>query len=233
MKRFNIVLPREDGSVEVHPMKDWLRRHPEHLPPEMNPSTSTSHQLRNTLKKRGWTVEELANEVRLFMPGHTAGPAVDSLLGLDDDTAAPDSSVAFALEAQLRDFIAQNLKNIAVAGQSLKLYVDQTGREGIEYPTDVGPIDILAESRTGGFFVFELKLDHGADRALGQLARYMGWVKRHLAGSLSVNGVIVAREIDDKLRYAASVIPNVTLLEYEIDFRVRESRLDEEPERAG
>lgn len=233
MKRFNIVVPREDGSVEVHPMKDWLRRHPEQLPPEMNPSISTSHQLRNTLRKRGWGVEELATEVRLFMPGHAAGPTVDALLGAGEDTEAPDNGVAFALEAQLRDFIARNLKNIPVAGQFLKLYVDQTGREGIEYATDVGPIDILAEVQKGGFFVFELKLDRGPDRALGQLARYMGWVRRHLAGSLSVNGVIVARNIDDKLRYAASVIPNVTLLEYEIDFRVRESRLEEHTDGAG
>ena len=27
MKRFNIVVAREDGGVEVFPMKEWLRQH--------------------------------------------------------------------------------------------------------------------------------------------------------------------------------------------------------------
>lgn len=211
-------------------MKEWLRRHPEHLPSGMNPSTSTSHALRNTLKKRGWAVEELATEVRLFLPGHSSGTAVEDLLGAADEEEAADSSVAFALEAQLRDFISHNLKSIPVAGQSLKLYVDPSGRDGIEYPTDVGPIDILAQAEHGGLFVFELKLARGPDRAFGQLARYMGWVKCKLAGTLPVKGVIVARSIHDKLRYAASIIPDVTLLEYEVEFRVREARLQESGE---
>ena len=80
--------------------------------------------------------------------------------------------------------------------------------------------DILATDEAGSFFVFELKLDRGPDRALGQLARYMGWVKMHLAGERDVRGVVVARSIDEKLRYAVCVIPNVALLEYEVDFRL-------------
>ena len=227
MRRFNIVVPRADGGVEVHPMKDWLRRHPEHVPGGMNPSSSTSHQLRDSLRQRGWQVEELPEEVRLFMPGQSAGATVDALLGSGvEEEGAADASVAFGLEAQLRDFIAHNLKSIPIAGQVLRLYVDPGGREGVEYPTDVGVIDILAQAPQSGFFVFELKLERGADRALGQLARYMGWVKLKLAGALAVHGVIVARAIDEKLRYAASIIPNVTLLEYEVEFRVREAKVE-------
>ncbi len=69
--------------------------------------------------------------------------------------------------------------------------------------------------------MFEVKLDRGPDRALGQLARYMGWVKSHLAGANTEFGVLVARSIDERLRYAAAVIPNVALLEYEVQFTVR------------
>jgi hypothetical protein len=36
-----------------------------------------------------------------------------------------------------------------------------------------------------------------------------------------VFGVVVAKLIDDKLRYAASVIPNVSLLEYEVEFHLK------------
>ena len=71
------------------------------------------------------------------------------------------------------------------------------------------------------FVVFELKLDRGPDAAIGQIARYMGWVKHNLAGERSVRGVIVARTLDEKLRYAASVIPNITLFEYNVSFTLQ------------
>lgn len=226
MQRFNVVVPRPDGGVEVHPMKEWLRRNPQHIPPGMNPTSSTSHQLRNALKKRGWQVQESADEVRLLMPGGSgAGAVVDAVLGTpgegdhaDDEAAA----AAFALEAQLRDFIAQNLGRIPINGKHLALFTDSSGRQGIEYPTGVGPIDILAVDDAGDLVVFELKLERGPDRALGQLARYMGWVKLNLANGRNVDGVVVARSIDERLRYAAAVISNVALLEYEVEFRVRD-----------
>lgn len=100
--------------------------------------------------------------------------------------------------------------------------MDESGRSGREYPTGVGPIDILAIDDAGNFLVFELKLDQGPDSALGQLARYLGWVKTHLAGDRAVCGVVVARSIDQRLRYAACVFPNVALLEYEVHFSVRD-----------
>jgi hypothetical protein len=133
-----------------------------------------------------------------------------------------DELASFALEAQLRDFIIGNISRVPIKETRLHLYRDSSGRLGKEYPTAVGPIDILAVDKGGNFFVFELKLGRGADRVLGQLARYMGWVKTNLARDTEVNGVVVAQTIDEKLRYAARVMSRITLLEYEVDFRVRE-----------
>jgi hypothetical protein len=56
VKRFNVVISKSDGGVEVYPMKEWLRQHPEHIPAGLDGMTSTSHELRNGLKKRGWSV---------------------------------------------------------------------------------------------------------------------------------------------------------------------------------
>jgi len=56
MKRFNVLIPKEDGGVEVYPMKEWLRQHPDHMPPGLDGASSTSHELRIGLKKRGWSV---------------------------------------------------------------------------------------------------------------------------------------------------------------------------------
>lgn len=61
--------------------------------------------------------------------------------------------------------------------------------------------------------VFELKLSKGPDRAVGQVLRYMGWISKHLA-SEKVSGVIVAHEIDEKLKYAISAVGNITVFEY-------------------
>lgn len=117
------------------------------------------------------------------------------------------------------------LPQIPVGGRRLRVYRDAAGRRGVEYPTGVGPIDLLATDKAGNFFVFELKLDRGPDTAFGQLARYMGWVKANLAGRRDVRGVVVARRIDEKLRYAASIAPDVALLEYEVNLKVRDAGL--------
>lgn len=227
MKRFNVVTPKDDGGVELHPMKEWLRQHPEHIPTGLDATQSTSHMLRNGLKKCGWIVQESPTEVRLLMPGNSVLAAgIQDILGTvdeveDDNEEAETAEAAFGLEYQLRDFIAQNLEAIPVEGRKLKLYVDPTGRDGVEYPTAVGPIDILAIDDSGNFVVFELKRARSPDHTIGQLSRYMGWVKRTIGAGKGVNGVIVARVISGNLRYAIGVIPNVSLFEYQVSFQLK------------
>jgi hypothetical protein len=146
----------------------------------------------------------------------------ESLPPAPDESPVDADLTAFAMEGQLRDFIIENLGQIQINASRLRLYRNAEGRDGKEYPTDVGQIDILAVDDVGNLFVFELKLDRGPDRALGQLARYMGWVKVHLAAGRDVRGIVVARSIDERLQYAACVIPNVSLLQYEVEFRLHD-----------
>lgn len=140
--------------------------------------------------------------------GENLGPAVETV------EAASDAYGVFALEAHLRDYLAKNLPKLAGHDGALSLYRTDD-RDGVEFQTDVGPIDILATGN-GDLYVFELKLARGPDSALGQILRYMGWVKKHLAGESNVFGVIVASDISEKLRYAATQVPNVRLMEYEL-----------------
>lgn len=123
-------------------------------------------------------------------------------------------SSLFALESHLRDYLAKNLNSTVTFHSPLSVV-------GVEYSTDVGPIDLLAKNSTGDYYVFELKLDRGADAALGQLLRYMGWCSKHLSKGRKVFGVILAAEISDKLRYAASLVPGITLLEYQLQIQVQ------------
>jgi len=223
VKRFNIAISRSDGGVEMYPMKEWLRQHPEHVPTGLDATGSTSHQLRDGLRKRGWSVDETPTAVRLIIPGTTdAESVISNVLGGEGDAEQGDADeLSFALEHQLRDFIAQNLSAIDIIGKRLRLYVDPTGRDGIEFPSAVGPIDILAVDETGAFVVFELKRARSPDHAVGQLARYMGWVKQTVGKGQDVRGVIVAKTVTDNLRYAVSVVPNVSVFEYEVEFHLR------------
>lgn len=148
---------------------------------------------------------------------------------MDPEPEAGDETQGgtFAVEAHLRDYLARNLPTLDNGKTPLSLYVSEDGRGGVEFQTDVGPIDILCVSPSGDFYVFELKLSKGHDAALGQILRYMGWVKRHLSGTHRVFGVVVASEVGKKLRYAATQIPNVRLMEYELSVNLRACALEE------
>ena len=227
-KRFLIVTKGPTGGIELHRMKEWLRQHRSELPAGMTPEHRNSHQLRDLLKRQGWTVNETHDEVRIVSPEVANDADAVSVLGEPSDEEPPldaEEQLEFALESHLRDFIARNLETLPIASKRLKLFADQSKRNGIEYPTEVGPIDILANDQHGNFVVFELKLSRGPDRAMGQLLRYMGWVKKSLAGEHEVHGIIVARDMDEKLRYASVPVPNVSLLEYEVNFQLRAADL--------
>ena len=69
--------------------------------------------------------------------------------------------------------------------------------------------------------VVELKRGRSADRVIGQVARYMGWVRAHIAThGQDVEGIVVVHEHDDRLRYAAASVPGLTILTYQITFRL-------------
>lgn len=140
------------------------------------------------------------------------------------DVEPTSGSEIFALESHLRDYMAKYMRTLSGLG-NVSLYKAE-GRDGVEFQTDVGPIDILATDDDGNFVVFELKLTKGPDACLGQILRYMGWVDRHLANGKSVKGIIVASEIPKKLRYAVTQVPNVSLMEYSISFAIKPVALE-------
>lgn len=149
----------------------------------------------------------------------TVADGEDIEMSQANDLSAENS--LFALESHLRDFLAKNLSTVNGFGSMLSIYVSEDGRDGVEFQTDVGPIDILAVDEAGQLVVLELKLGRGPDATLGQILRYMGWVSKHLAGGKDVKGIIVASEIPMKLRYAVSQVLSVRLMEYDLSFSVR------------
>ncbi|MGO7153832.1 endonuclease NucS domain-containing protein [Rhizobium leguminosarum] len=223
VQRHSVVIPKDDGGLEIYPLKDWLRQNPQYLPAGFDATRSTSHQLRGALKQAGWAMQETPDEVRMISPSSAGGMhVVEELLGGAEDSIGEveESSSYFSLEYQLRDFLAANLGSIDFGGRKLRLYVDPMGRDGIEYPSAVGPIDILAIDEHGAFFVFELKRAQSADRALGQIARYMGWIKQTIGRDKDVSGIIVSKSVSRNLKYARIVMPNIYLFECAVSFSV-------------
>ena len=157
--------------------------------------------------------------------------ALDVYVSRNDlEAAAAVKKSLGASAAELRSFkrmmidertLEDNIeKNFADFGKRIGI---QLKLEGRQYPTTVGPIDLLGRDRkTGQYVVVELKRGRSADKVFGQLSRYMGWVRKNLAEGEDVVGVIVASKIDDKLRAARDAHhTTVHLVEFESKMSVK------------
>jgi hypothetical protein len=131
----------------------------------------------------------------------------------------PPNGHGFAAEDHLREYLAQHL---AVIEAGLQLFVDDDDTIGIEYMTPIGRIDLLAVDVNGGLVVIELKVGRGPDAVCGQILRYTGWVKRHLARGRRVRGCIIAQHISDRIRYAMADVADIFLKEYELHMTLRD-----------
>jgi hypothetical protein len=157
----------------------------------------------------------LPNKVQLPSAGGGTVTVTD-----DDDEAdasayepLPGSS-QFALERDLQRYLADNLHIIE---PGLTLFQDED-ISGLEYPAGGGRrIDILAKDAAGNFVVLELKVEKGYDRVVGQLLRYMNWVRKELAEpGQRVRGIIVCRTMSEDLILACASIQDVDLFEYRL-----------------
>lgn len=135
----------------------------------------------------------------------------------DSEDEGPVTADGFAFERDLQNYLVKNIGRIE---PGLRLY-EEEGITGVEFPVGGRRIDILGIDAQGSYVVLELKVSRGFDRVVGQLLRYMAWVEQNMDNSKPVRGIIVAKEITNDLKLAASRIPNVRLIEYELDFRLR------------
>ncbi len=117
-------------------------------------------------------------------------------------------------EKAVEDYLVVNLD---VIGKKIGAELHLVGRQ---YSTTVGPIDILCKmKKSGEYVVVELKKGRTGDKVYGQCSRYMGWVKKNLAGGKEVHGVIVGKTIDDKLKSARDAhATKVTLMTFQMKF---------------
>lgn len=127
----------------------------------------------------------------------------------------------FYMEKQLEDFIIQNWSNTEL-GKKYDLIIEEGEMISQQFRTEIGPIDILAKDKTTkSFVVIELKKNQTSDDTIGQLTRYMGWIKNAKKDN-KVKGIIIAGQYDKKLEYALKMVPNTEVFLYEVSFILKE-----------
>jgi hypothetical protein len=148
-------------------------------------------------------------------------PSQRTPLATDDE---PEEGNEFAYESDLRDFLAKNLNLVR---RDLRLYSEE-GITGVEFPAGNRFIDILAVTPENNYVVIELKVSRGYDRVIGQLLRYMGWIRLNQAEpGQSVTGIIISREITQDLLLACHGLPNIELFEYQLSVSLKKVSLEE------
>ncbi len=178
--------------------------------------SSFSESLKNSSGSVGTVCDltKYSTEIESLIGGQTQPVTSNQLLGEETDP------LFFALEKHLEDFLVKNWANTDL-GKEYDIFSegDLTGQQ---YPSDTGPIDILAVSKDKStILVIELKRGRASDVVVGQIQRYMGFVKEELASpNQTVKGVIIAFEDDIRVRRALSVTQNIEFFTYKLDFKL-------------
>lgn len=136
----------------------------------------------------------------------------------EEDEEESINESGFALEEHLRDYLADNL---GIIENGLKLFDDQKGNVGVEYPVDPTKkrIDILAIDKNGIPVVIELKVSRGYERVIGQCLYYKNKVKELLKTD-KVRTIIIAKEITSHLKIASNDLIDLELYEYNLSIKL-------------
>ncbi|NBC24019.1 MAG: DUF1016 family protein, partial [Bacteroidetes bacterium] len=199
----------EEGGILPH------RRKVEWYPTQIDRDDMTEALKRSALSSNTViALENYADEIEQLI----GGKKLTKIYSDDDEIEDP---TVFALEKHLEDFLVKNWKYTSL-GKEYDIYQDEGESIGQQYPTDTGPVDILAISKDKKeLLVVELKKGRASDSVVGQIQRYMGYVKEELLEpGQSVKGVIIALEDDNKIRRALSIATNIEFYKYEVRFNL-------------
>lgn len=119
----------------------------------------------------------------------------------NDNILQNKSSVDF--ECDLRNYLAKNLSKIE-DGLTLIEKEYNTG-------TSAGIMDLFCKDSKGNYIVIELKKYSEEDKVIGQILRYIGWIKQNKKTdekNINVRGIIIVNKPNEKLDYAIIPVNN-------------------------
>jgi len=178
-----------------------------------------SEALRNSTGSIG-TVSDItkySEELERLVGGETKPTLISTDETIEDVTT-------FALEKHLEDFLVSNWKQTEL-GKHYEIFEEDGEIVGQQYPTDTGPIDVLAISKDKKeILIVELKKGRASDSVVGQIQRYMGYVLQELAEPhQKVKGIIIALEDDQRIRRALAVAQNIEFYRYQVSFKLEKA----------
>lgn len=161
-------------------------------------------------------LKDYAEEIEQLVKGNKLPSIISTDKTIEDPTE-------FALEKHLEDFLVKNWKSTSL-GKKYDIYELDGDIVGQQFPSDTGPIDILAISKDRNtFLVVELKKGRASDNVVGQIQRYMGYVKEDLAEPhQEVKGIIIGSEDDLRIQRALSVTINIEFYRYKVNFKLHQ-----------
>jgi len=156
------------------------------------------------------------------------------LIGIEEDpretVEETESTGEFVKEKHLQQYLVNHWDQIELS-EEWEIYSDVDDPEaGVEFSTGIGRPDILlTHTSDSRVCVLELKKGSTSDRAVGQLLRYVGWVSDHLddletvSPDATVEGRLIVSNPSEKVEYAISVVPQLTLYEYNMEVTLTQS----------
>jgi len=185
--------------------------------PEPIARASMSEALQNSTGSAGTVSDISSYRIELDQLLGNVPSALQSRVG-DGEIEDP---VAFAMEKHLEAFLVTNWDQ-TILSKDFSIFEEDGESVGQQYATDAGPIDVLAISKDKKrLLVVELKRGRASDAVVGQVLRYMGFVKDQIAESnQTVEGVIIALEDDQKMRWALMSVPSISFYRYQVSFKL-------------
>ncbi len=178
--------------------------------------SAMSEVLRNSTGSIGTTCDltNHAEEIERLI----GSPAPVHLVSSNPEVEDP---YAFAMEKHLEDFLVTNWEQTEL-GRHWDIFTEDGEKVGQQYPSDTGPIDLLAVSKDKKkLLVIELKRGRASDVVVGQILRYIGYVQDQLCEEgQTVEGIIIALEDDQKLRRALLPVPFIEFYRYQMSFKL-------------
>ncbi len=220
-----VLSPKGNGSYYVGEISGGYSYHPDSNLPHQRQvkwfdNKIERSEMSDSLRHSTGSIGTLSNITKYEAELEKLIGTQNKIIISTNDVTIEDPSV-FALEKHLEDFLIANWKHTEL-GKTYDIYKEGDEIIGQQYPTDTGDIDILAISKDKkNLLVIELKKGRASDNVVGQIQRYMGFVKEELAEvGQSVKGIIIAFDDDLKIKRALSVNNNIEFYRYQITFKL-------------
>jgi hypothetical protein len=171
-------------------------------------------QLYHTLNKEGSTIVRQFGTLKIVLTDSRLAivPPTTKRTSRAPGADLPADGVLNIHETHLESLIAEDLTQV-------EAWLTLIGRQYKAPP--VGRIDLLCRGRQGDIVVIEIKkFRAGTDSIIDQIARYMGWARHRVAlPGQRVRGIIIVGKPDQKLAYAASAVPGLSIKCFDLSLR--------------